>query len=247
MNKTFIQFLTEVNIGSYESDKRVFDLKKLLVYDMISNITNDVYSNTIKDVDLNSRTINLSWSIGIGFDTDYHSYIDNGAKFTYEKVNDKETFLIILSVIRERGLKDDDFKNKLLKYINTSAEGNLIHEIKHMLDFIDEKLKPEHIDSVPKIYAHSTDKEISKYISHDVEKEPWLFSVVSQLKQIKQNIPTISYQDAIELSDDYQNYIKHLRPSLRNKYKNKIIHFWYSNYEQEPRFNLKKMLNSISK
>ena len=242
--KSFIQFLTEVNLGSY-TDPRIFDLKRKLVDDMLENIPHKFFFNTMHNITIRSVSIDLRWKIVVSIDNDYTTEIDGGAKLSYDSSDSETLFTITLFCDRNRSDSDKEFEYNLIRYIRTNAEGNLIHEIKHMLDYLDGKFTPEVKKSVPRLDLHSTEKEISSYISHDVEKEPWLFSVISELKQIKQNRPDITFNQAIDLSNEYRNFIKHLRPSIRNKYKGKIVYFWYSNYEQDKRFNLKTYINSL--
>ena len=99
--KSFIQFLTEVNLGSY-TDPRIFDLKRKLVDDMLENSPHKFFFNTMHNITIRSVSIDLRWKIVVSIDNDYTTEIDGGAKLSYDSSDSETLFTITLFCDRNR-------------------------------------------------------------------------------------------------------------------------------------------------
>lgn len=211
--KSFSRFLMEVNYGALEKDPRINKVANILYQDILQNI---------KKLKFNGKVVfddkDLFWKFN--FYTHNEPYIILGGGTT--KIG-KEAHRIEFDL----NVKDRSNSVKQAEIIKSIINSNELdevsfHEIKHTLDNQDDYFRNKQVRSVN---IDSTDKDKIKYVSGNEEIDAQLISVLLDLKYIHIKNPNISYHDAIEDSNVYDQFLTYLKPSKKNKCKQKIAYY----------------------
>jgi hypothetical protein len=226
-NISFSWILNESNYGALEKDHRLEEINTKLKASMIKNVTNrkvadhymDVLQLGIKSKDKDNK-VNLIWNMDVGSQKN-PTFFSSGAGI--EPLN-KSTYELTVKIIKAEGMNDQIFYKKLLEFLSLGEiDKILLHEIKHMLDGVDQLFTKDS-------YHHVTDLNdkvlFSKYMSQNKEIDAFLISTISDLKKIKKDNPTISLDVALRNSAAYHQFEKYTAHNKLNKYKQKIVYFW---------------------
>jgi len=210
--------LNEVNYGSLQKDSRLTTINDELKKNILTSLNINKFSGFI---DYNELKINWTFRI--------HSYMvpkyfSSGGGL--ETISDSE-FRIDIDINKALGISEEEFKSRLITFVKDNHIDEItLHEIKHILDSTDGIFsKGDKNYFIPK---DDSNKSLMKYMSQDREIDAFLISVISNLKNIKDQEPSISFEKAIGISTSYFNTIKHLSPKKQNKFKQKVIYFWNS-------------------
>lgn len=235
---SFKEFLTEVNYGSLEKDKRLYDVRMQLYDSIRFNLTHN------PDID------NLKGIVECSFFSKYRFPKEVSFKIywkieTFKLLSGKRSFLcknaytsqrrkenqfnLVIECLRNTSESNKDYIQEILYFLNKDFDVVALHEIKHMIDAVD---KVTHKSTYQDVSDVPSKKEMTKYISQDQERHNFLISVISELKMIKEEEPEITYQQAINKSPMYKQFFAFLEHKYVSKMKNKIHHFWYDTYEK---------------
>jgi hypothetical protein len=154
-----------------------------------------------------------------------------------QKISKKE-YLFIFHISSKFNNTDEEIIENIKEALkNKSINQFLYHEIKHLLDYIDESFKHDIYFDGPDPEMYDPDdknqrKQVIKYMSQDKEIAAQLISVLGDLEKIKHNFPEITMKDAFEKSKSYSILMKYIIPEKKKKYQQKIIHFWNSHQKK---------------
>lgn len=233
--KTFKEFLRESNYGSLEKDERLMniynDIINFLIYKLkrMNNIDEKEtfwFSNlSIKQKHKNEliKQIDIEIVFNISKKNRYYKYFCEEA---YIKQISNSAYQLGMAFNQYLGESDKQFIGKIINFLEEDSEEYILHELKHILDMIDEKFDETHVYFLP------TPENIKsgKYHSQKQEIQNMLISVISDLKKIKKENPDITYSDAVKKSDTYAITFDKLPVSYHNRIKAKLVDFWYKNY-----------------
>jgi hypothetical protein len=234
---TFNEFLLEINYGIAQKEKRFDALKDVIIDDITKYLTNHPrkkmsMSNIIDDIHI---VINYIEYKDIQFDLKWKILwntkdIDNYGEFIDEmstNFSDENFVLLKFRMTPEENDPPNVVISKLKEYIKTRYfEVMLVHEIGHILDFLDELYQPPFYE----YYKNSKTSTPEDYMSQDMERNVYFSTVIKDLERLKELHPKMKLSDVLEISDYYQNFITKVRPIFRKKFLSKIVYFWTSNY-----------------
>lgn len=229
--KSFKTFLHEVNYGSMEKDVRISDVTETLKQDMINNLKQkklhgEIHINVAnKSKNPQIQSHNIDWEFKVSKNVDEYD-ICSGANLNSDQYGN----VLTLFVYYDSTFSRDYFFKELTNFIKSTKSNEFIrHEVKHFLDtVVDKKFINDRYYSLQ--HDDITDSDRTKYISQHSEIESFLVSVLSDLEHIKQEHPEYTFEQATHESITYNGFMKHILPSKRNKYRTKIVHFWFSKY-----------------
>lgn len=237
--KTFRDFLIEANYGSLQYDTRILKISDILKRDILTTLSiislREInYSGILKNIEIDkhhkstdSFTFDLNWVIH----TNLIENDDVKIESAYA-VSNKNGYRIEIFIQKPNKITGKEYRKQLKLLINSEFDAVIVHEIKHTLDYIDDKFGERHDKKyfVPKTFDQ---KNLSKYFSQSQEFNNFVATVITDLKKIKKKEPNISYNDAISKSIWYNNVIQYINDKKISKFKSKIVHFWYDTYENK--------------
>jgi hypothetical protein len=223
---TFKQFLNEINYGSLQKDDRINKICDALKKDILYSLEKyTLYGSVLVTIPIKTKNPfaaakNIKWSVKLNKVKQPEFFTDGG-------YFDREQEKIVFGLFYDTDKSDEQFLRQFKEHIESGKiDETLKHEIKHYLDKLDGKFTKDNYVSIDPITASAAKK--TKYVSQNREIESWLISVLSDIEYIKKSNPHFSIQEVFMESKVYNTFMKYLHPSKRNKYKNKIIHFWYT-------------------
>lgn len=243
--KSLKEFLTEANYGSLQSDDRIRKILDSITNDMKVTVNiNDSLSDVLqistytKYKESTPIDIRIKWIFDVMIKDDATDF-SLMSKLTDQHIkHGYRYFDINILLYRNSSDTDKGFLKKLNTYITHDIDINLLHEIKHMLDIIDGIFtSPNYIK--PDVTNAS---QMKQYALQDKEAQTALISVISDIRIIKDQHPTYDYNKTIANSKYYKkmlSYFEREDDSVRliNKFKGKLVYFWYKEYENKD-FNL---------